>query len=418
MLDINYIKENLDKVKKSIEARKASLDLEQLIKFDDKRRELIAKVDNLRAKRNELSSHWRDEAARARDKGEGERVKSELKSLEKQLSEVEKEYKDLMLEMPNILLDEVPIGDASKNKIIRKEGKPPKFSFKPKDHIEQGKDLDIIDFERGVKVGGFRGYYLKNQGARLHWAVLQFAFDHLVQKGFSPIVPPVINRRFALMGSGQFPWGEEDTYKLGDEDFLVGTAEIPLMAMHADETFDIKDLPKKYVGISACFRTEIGSYGKDTKGLYRVHEFYKVEQVVLCEASEQESLGFFEDLQDNSEDILQELGLPYQVVCLSSEDMGKKAALTYDIETWMPSRQGYGETHSNSIVLDFQTRRLKIKYRDKDGQVKYCHALNNTAIASPRILIALLENFQTEDGSVKIPEVLQKYAGFSEIKPK
>lgn len=410
MLDINYIKDNLDKVKKSVEARKASVDLDQLLKLDDERRQLIAKVDTLRAKRNE--------AARARDKNEGIRIKEELQNQEKQLIEIEKQYQDLMLQVPNILLPDVPVGDASKNKIIRKVGKPPKFSFKPKDHIELGKLLSIIDFERGVKVGGFRGYFLKNEGAKLHWAILNFAMDHLVQKGFSPVVPPVINRRYALVGGGQFPWGEEDTYQVGEEDFLVGTAEIPLMAMHADETFDIKDLPKKYVGMSACFRTEIGSYGKDTKGLYRVHEFYKVEQVILCEADEVESVGFFEDLQDNSEEILQELGLPYQVVILSSQDLGKKAAMTYDIETWMPGRGSYGETHSNSIVLDFQTRRLKIKYRDKDGNIKYCYALNNTAIASPRILIALLENFQAEGSSVKIPEVLQKYTGFSEIKPK
>ncbi|MDD5147065.1 MAG: serine--tRNA ligase [Candidatus Daviesbacteria bacterium] len=410
MLDINYIRDNLEKVKKSIEARKADVDLDKLLKFDNERRELITKVDELRAKRNE--------AAKARDKGLGLRVKGELQELEKKLAEIERQYQDLMLQVPNVLIDEVPIGDATKNKIIRKEGELPKFSFKPKDHITLGKLLNIIDFERGVKVGGFRGYFLKNEGARLHWAVLQFALDHLVQKGFIPVVPPVVNRRFALTGGGQFPWGQEDTYKVSEEDFLVGTSEIPLMAMHADETFDIKDLPKKYVGMSACFRTEIGSYGKDTKGLYRVHEFYKVEQVILGEADEEESIGFFEELQDNSEDILQEIGLPYQVVVLSSEDMGKKAALTYDIETWMPGRGSYGETHSNSIVLDFQTRRLKIKYRDKDGVVKFCHALNNTAIASPRILIAILENFQTEDGSVKIPEVLHRYTGFSEIKPK
>lgn len=410
MLDINYIRENLEKVKKSVEARKANVDLEKLLKLDSERRKLIAQADDLRAKRNE--------AARNRDKGLGVRVKGELQELEKKLSEIEKQYNDLMLKVPNILLDEVPIGDATQNKVIRKSGEPAKFSFKPKDHIELGKLLDIVDFDRGVKVGGFRGYYLKNEGARLHWAVLQFAFDHLVQKGFSPVVPPVINRRFALLGGGQFPWNEEDTYKIDDEDFLVGTAEIPLMAMHADETFELKDLPKKFVGLSSCFRTEIGSYGKDTKGLYRVHEFYKVEQVVLCEADEQESLGFFEELQENSEEILQQLGLPYQVVILSSEDMGKKAALTYDIETYMPGREGYGETHSNSIVLDFQTRRLKIKYRDKDGNTKFCHALNNTALASPRILIAILENFQQEDGSVKIPEVLLKYTGFAEIEPK
>ena len=410
MLDINFIRDNLEKVKKSVEGRSADVDLDKLLKLDVERRESIIKIDELRTKRNE--------AAKARDKGLGVRVKGELQELEKKLSETEKQYNNLMLQMPNILLDEVPIGDATQNKIIRKEGEPPKFSFKPKDHIELGKLLNIIDFDRGVKVGGFRGYFLKNEGARLHWAVLNFAFDHLTQKGFQAIVPPVINRRFALIGGGQFPWGEEDTYKVGDEDFLVGTAEIPLMAMHSDETFDIKDLPKKYIGMSACFRTEIGSYGKDTKGLYRVHEFYKVEQVILCEADEQQSLGFFEELQDNSEDILEELGLPYQVVILSSEDMGKKAALTYDIETWMPGRGNYGETHSNSIVLDFQTRRLKIKYKDQDGNLRYCHGLNNTAIASPRILIAILENFQQEDGTIKIPEVLQKYTGFSEILPK
>ncbi len=410
MLDINFIKENLAKVKKDIQDRKIDIDLDRLLNLDTQRKELIQKVDAIRAKRNE--------AAKNRDKNQGIRIKQELQSLEKQLADIEKEWQGLMLQVPNILLDEVPRGDITQNKVIKTAGELPKFSFTPKDHIELGKLLNIIDFDRGVKVGGFRGYYLKNEGAKLHWSILQFAFDHLVQKGFSPVVPPVINKRFALSGGGQFPWGEEDIYKVSDEDFLVGTAEIPLMAMHSDETFQLKDLPKKYVGISACFRTEVGSYGKDTKGLYRVHEFYKVEQVILCEADEQESLGFFEELQDNSEDILQELGLPYQVVILSSQDMGKKAALTYDIETYMAGRGSYGETHSNSIVLDFQTRRLKIRYKDQDGKVKFCHALNNTAIASPRILIPLLENFQQEDGSVKIPEVLQKYTGFSEITPK
>ena len=410
MLDINYIKENIDKVKKSVEARKDDVDLEKLLKLDLERRNLIAKVDEIRAKRNV--------AAKEKNIETGKKIKDELGGLEKQLAEVEKQWNLLMLQVPNILLDEVPIGDAAKNKVIRKMGEPSKFNFKPRDHIELGKMLDIIDFERGVKVSGFRGYFLKNEGARLHWAVLNFALDYVSQKGFKLVVPPVIDKGFALLGGGQFPWGEEDTYKLGDDEYLVGTSEIPLMAMHADETLKLEDLPKKYVALSSCFRTEIGSYGKDTKGLYRVHEFVKAEQVVLCEADEKESLGYFEDLQDNAEGILQELGLPYQVVVLSSQDMGKKSALTYDIETWMPSREGYGETHSNSYVADFQTRRLKIKYRYKDGQTKFCHSLNNTAIASPRILIALLENFQKEDGTIVIPEVLQKYTGFSEIKPK
>ncbi|MDP3973482.1 MAG: serine--tRNA ligase [Candidatus Daviesbacteria bacterium] len=410
MLDINYIRENLDKVKKSIKDRKSDVDLDQLLKLDERRRDLISKVDELRAKRNE--------AAKVRDKNQGARVKDELQSLEKQLNETEKKWQELMYQVPNILMEEVPVGDATKNKIIRKNGELPKFSFSPKDHIELGRNLDIIDFERGVKVAGYRGYFLKNEGARLHWAILNFALDYISQKGFKIVVPPVIDRGFALLGGGQFPWGEEDTYKVGDDKYLVGTAEIPLMALHSDETINAADLPKRYIALSPCFRTEIGSYGKDTKGLYRVHEFYKVEQVVLCEADEKEALGYFENLLDNAEGILQELSLPYQVVCLSSEDMGKKAAITYDIETWMSSRESYGETHSNSYVTDFQTRRLKIRYRNKDGNTKFCHALNNTAVASPRILIALLENNQRDDGSIKIPEVLQKYTGFSEIKPK
>lgn len=418
MLDINYIRENLEKVKKSVEARKSEVDLDRLLVLDDQRRELTQKVDELRAKRNEQSSRWRTGAAKEKNIEAGKQIKEELKVLEKQLNEVEEEWKKLMFQVPNILLDEVPIGDASKNAGIRKEGEVPKFKFRVKDHIELGKSLDIIDFDRGVKVGGFRGYFLKQEGARLHWAILNFALDHISQKGFQVIVPPVIDKGFVLTGAGHFPWGEEDTYKVGEDEYLVGTAEMPLMAMHQGETFEVKDLPKKYVALSPCFRTEIGSYGKDTKGLYRVHEFYKVEQVILCESDEKETLGFFEDLQDNAEGILQELGLPYQVVCLSSQEMGKKSALTYDIETWMPGRESYGETHSNSICLDFQTRRLKIKYRDADGQTKFCYALNNTAIASPRILIAILENFQQENGSIKIPEVLQKYTGFSEIKPK
>lgn len=410
MLDINYIRDNLEKIKKSIEARKADIDLDKLLSLDSERKQLISQVDELRSKRNDAAKNKNIEA--------GKKIKQELTDLEKKLDEIEKNWEELMLQVPNVLLDEVPVGDASKNKVIRKQGEPPQFNFKPRDHLELGKLLDIIDFERGVKVSGFRGYFLKNEGAILQMAVLNFALDHLRQKGYQMIIPPVINKGFALEGSGQFPWGKEETYKLDEDEYLVGTAEAPLMALHSGEVFDIKDLPKKYVAFSPCFRTEIGSYGKDTKGLYRVHEFFKVEQVILCEADEQESLSFFEEMQDNSEEIMQELGLPYQVVVLSSEDMNKKFVVTYDIETWMPSRDGYGETHSNSSAFDFQTRRLRIRYRDKDGNLKFCHSLNNTAIATPRILIPLLENFQEEDGSVKIPESLQKYTNFAKITPK
>ncbi len=411
MLDINFIRENLEKVKKSVQDRKADVDLQKLLDIDDQRKKLISQVDELRSKRNQ--------AAVTKNIKLGTEVKNELSSLEKQLDKVEKDWQEMMLLVPNIMLEGVPIGDASQNKIIRKQGEPTKFSFTPKDHLELGKILDIIDVERGVKVSGFRGYFLKNEGAALQMAVLNFALDHLRQKGYQMIIPPVINKKMAFEGTGWFPWGEEETFKIENEDlYLAGTAEVPVTALHAGEIFELKDLPKKYVAFSPCFRTEVGSYGKDTKGLFRLHEFYKVEQVVICEADEQESLSFFEEIEGNAEEILQELGLPYQVVVLSSEDMGKKPALAYDIETWMPSRESYGETHSNSILLDFQTRRLKIRYKTKDGSVKFCHSLNNTAIATPRILIPLLENFQQEDGSVKIPEVLQKYTGFSEIKPK
>lgn len=411
MLDINFIRDNLGKVKESVKARKVSVDLDQLIKLDDQRRELIANVDELRAKRNV--------AAKNKDIETGKKIKGELVELEKQLNDVEGEWNKLMFQVPNILFDEVPVGDASQNKIIRKEGEIPKFPFTPKDHISLGKNLDIIDFDRGVKVAGFRGYFLKNEGARLQMAIVNFTLDHLIQKGYQMVIPPVVNKRVAFEGTGWFPWGEAETYKLeGEDSYLAGTAEVPVTALHADEILSIKELPKKYVAFSPCFRTEVGSYGKDTKGLYRLHEFYKVEQVIICEADEQESLGFFEEIEGNAEEILQMLGLAYQVVVLASEDMSKKAALNYDIETWMPSREAYGETHSNSILLDFQARRLKIRYKDNDGKVQVAHTLNNTAIASPRILIALLENFQQEDGSVKIPEVLHKYTRFSEIKPK
>lgn len=411
MLDINFIRDKKELVKKSVEARKADVDLDKLLSLDEERRKLIAQVDEIRARRNE--------AAKAKDVNLGTSVKGELQSLEKQLSDVEKKWQNLMLLVPNILLEEVPIGDASANKVIRKEGEPPKFTFKPKDHVELGKLLDIIDFERGVKVAGFRGYFLKNEGARLQMALINFTLDHLIEKGYKMIIPPVVNRRMAFEGTGWFPWGEEETYKLeGEESYLAGTAEVPVTALHADEVLSVKELPKKYVAYSPCFRTEVGSYGKDTKGLYRLHEFYKVEQVIICEADEQESLGFFEEIEGNAEEILDMLGLPYQVVILASQDMSKKAALNYDIETWMPSREAYGETHSNSILLDFQARRLKIRYKAEDGIVKVAHTLNNTAIASPRILIAILENFQQGDGSVKIPEILHKYTGFSEIRPK
>jgi len=257
---------------------------------------------------------------------------------------------------------------------------------------------------------------LKNEGALLQLAVIWFVFNKLVKKGYTPIIAPAIVKRFALFGCGQFPWGEQDTYKLNDEDsFLSGTAEQPVTSYFSGEILKEENLPKKFVAFSPCFRKEAGAYGKDTKGLYRLHEFWKVEQVILARNNIEETKKLHEELQKNSEEILQELNLPYRVLLMCSGDMGEPQMKKYDTETWMPSRNDYGETMSNSIMGDFQTRRLNIKYRTKDNKTEFCYSLNNTAIASPRILIAILENYQQKDGSILIPKVLQELIGKEKI---
>ncbi len=277
--------------------------------------------------------------------------------------------------------------------------------------------MDILDLERGSKVSGYRGYFLKNQGAVLHLAILFYSFKKLIEKGYTPLIPPAIVKGFTLFGSGQFPWGEQDVYKTNDDDsYLAGTAEIPVTAYYSGEILNEKDLPKKFVALSPCFRKEAGAYGKDVRGLYRLHEFWKVEQVIIAKSNLEEAKQLHEELQKNSEEILQDLELPYRQILMSTGDMGEPQIKKYDIETWMPSRNNYGETMSNSVMGDFQTRRLNIKYRKKNGQVEYCYSLNNTAMASPRTLIAVLENNQQKDGSIFIPKVLQSLTGFKEIK--
>ncbi|MCX6730233.1 MAG: serine--tRNA ligase, partial [Candidatus Roizmanbacteria bacterium] len=275
------------------------------------------------------------------------------------------------------------------------------------------------DFERGTKVSGYRGYFLKNQGAILHMALLLYVFKKLTLKGYTPMIAPAIIKKFTLFGSGHLPWGEKELYKLNGEDedaYLSATAEIPITSYFSNEILNEKDLPKKFVAFSPCFRSEAGSYGKDTKGLYRVHEFWKIEQVVIGSNDIDNARKVHEELQQNAEEILKDLGLPYRVLLMCTGDMGEPQLKKYDIETWMPSRKGYGETMSNSIMGDFQTRRLKIKYRNKAGETAYCYSFNNTAVASPRILIALLENYQQEDGSILVPEVLHDLTGFKVIK--
>ena len=423
MLDINYIRENLEKIKKAVKDKGLDVNIDELLEVDKKRRNLIAKVDNLRQQRNA--------AAKEKDIEKGKKIKEELGVLEDELTAEEDRFRHLMLYVPNIPSDDSPVGpDSNSNKEVSRWGEIPKFNFKTKDHIELGQLLDIIDLEQGVKTAGFRGYYLKNEGARLHWAILQYAFEKILQAGFTPLVPPTLVHENVLIGSGQFPFGKENIYQIANPGklatgqdlknplFLAGTSEPALLAYFMDKTLSEDKLPIKVCALTQCYRSEVGDYGKDTRGLFRVHEFTKVEQVVICRNDLEESEDLFATMQKISEEGMQELGIPYNVVATSTGDMGAGKYRMNDIETWMPSREKYSETHSNSNLTDWQARRLNLKFKTKDGQTYYCYTLNNTVIASPRILIALLENFQEEDGSVKIPEVLQKYTGFSAIHPK
>jgi seryl-tRNA synthetase len=417
MLDIQFIRENPDKVKKA--AKDKGLNpkvVDQVLELDKERRQLLIKVEELRAERNKLGK---------KDIKKGQEIKKKLKDLEPQLRKIEANYKDLMLQIPSVPVKEVPVGkDEKDNKLVRKWGKLPKFSFKTKDHIELGESLDLLDLERGVKVAGFRGYFLKNEAVLMQLGLMQYALEKLISKGFKAMISPTLVKRETLFNTGHFPWGEADIYKTfndekeEDERYLAGTAEVPLVSYHSGEILNEKDLPILYAGFSACYRREIGSYGKDTRGIYRVHEFLKIEQVVICRNDMKESEEWLEKLAGYAEEMLKELKLPYRVMMMCTGDMGEPQIKKYDIEAWMPSRKGYGEVMSDSLIGEFQARRANIKYRTKKGEVKYPHMLNNTALASPRILIAIWENYQQKDGSIRVPEVLQKYVGKKEIAAK
>lgn len=417
MLDINYIRENADKVKEAAKNKNRKVDIDAILKLDEERRELIQQAQKLREERNSVSKQKPSPEIIAR----GKELKEELKIIEDKLTTVEEQFTHLMLYVPNVPLEEVPVGkDETFNKELKKWGEIPTFDFQIKDHIELGTGLDILDLERGSKVSGFRGYFLKNEGAILHIALLFYVLQKLTKKGYTPFIAPSIVKQFTLFGSGHFPWGsEQDVYKLNEEDaYLSGTAEIPITAYHSGEVLQEKDLPKKFVGFSPCFRKEAGAYGKDTKGLYRLHEFWKIEQVILGKNNIEDAKKIHEELEQNAESILQDLKLPYRQLLMCTGDMGEPQLKKYDIETWMPSRNAYGETMSNSIMGDFQARRLNMRYKTAEGKTEYVYTFNNTAVASPRILIAILENYQQADGSVQIPEVLHQYTGFTEIKKK
>lgn len=423
MLDIRFIREHPEVVKEAARRKRIQVDVDALLEVDAQRRSLSEELDALRAQRNRVSREIPQLKGEARNKAilAMKEVAASIKSMEGTSREVEERYERLMLQVPNVPAEGVPEGEDDDDNVEAKRwGKPPTFSFEPADHIVLGERLDIIDIPRGAKISGTRSYFLKNEGALLEVAVCRFALDHIAAKGFTPMVVPHLVRDEAMIGTGYFPWGEEDTYRTGRDGLnLIGTSEVPLAAYHYDEILSEDELPKYYAGLSYCFRREAGSYGRDTRGLYRVHQFQKVEQVVVCRADTEVSRAEHEAILRNSEEVLQALRLPYRVVHVCTGAMGAPQVKKYDIETWMPSRGAYGETHSCSMMYDFQARRLKLRYRDGEGRIHFAHTLNNTVIASPRILIPILECFQQADGSVLIPEVLRSYInGLERITPK
>jgi len=425
MVDIRFIRDNPKIVKAACENKGHSPKVvENLLKQDEVRLDLLRKVESLKAERNKLNDELKKERTETLMK-QAKDLKKKLQDLEPTLRQADKTFHELMLQIPNVPFKEVPIGkDEKGNKKMRTWGKKLKFDFDPKDHVELGTDLDLFDIERGVKVAGFKGYFLKNDGVMLTLAIMRLGLDKLISEGYTPMIPPTINRRTILVNSGQLPWGEKEGYKLSTSEadsendyFLAGTAEWPLVSYHAGEILKEKDLPLKFVGFSPCYRREIGNYGKDTKGIYRVHEFMKVEQVVICKADDDESRKMHEQMLDYTEEIHQDLELHYRVMLMCTGDMGEPQAKKYDIETWMPGRNGYGETASDSIVTDFQSRRANIRYQTKNG-LKFVHMLNNTVAPSTRLLIAILETHQQKDGSIKIPKALVPYFGKKVIEPK
>ncbi len=419
MLDIKFIRENKDIVAAGAKKKHIDIDIDALLALDDKRRELQASIDAKRAEQNAASQGIVNASGTEKDAmiAKMTDLKKLLQQEEESMQEVLKEWQKMMVMVPNVPDMSVPDGESdADNQEVRKWGDIPQFDFTPKNHVELMLAHDMADFERGAKVAGFRGYFLKNDGARLEWALRRLVEDRFMNReGFIPMVVPSMVRREPFVGTGYLPQSEEDLYKTQDADYLAGTAEVATMGYYQDETIDKKDLPMKFFSYSPCFRREAGSHGKDTKGIFRIHEFQKYEQVVFCEASHEESVRLHEEITGNAEALLQELKLPYHVVVNCGGDLGLGQVKKYDIEAWMPSEQKYRETHSSSYFHDFQTRRLNIRYRDENGTLRYAHSLNNTALAMPRILCQIVENYQQADGSIMIPEVLRAYIGKDRI---
>ena len=419
MLDIKFIRENPDRVKEGVKKKGAKVDIGEVLELDKRKREILQALEDMRSKKNQASK----EIGRAKNEKEKKKIILEMKELDnnndrldKNLKELEKEFNRLMYKIPNLPLPEVPLGGEKDSVVVEKVGEKPEFDFRIKDYMEIGESLDLIDVKRAAKIAGTRFGFLKNEIALMEFALIRLAFDVLVEKGFIPVIPPVMIKSEMAMGMGfiQQTDDEEAYYLPKDDLYLTATAEQSLGSMHAGEVFEEKDLPKRYAGFSTCFRREAGSYGKDTKGIFRVHQFDKVEMFSFTKPEDSEKEHKF--LLEIEKSLMNELKLPYQVVNIASWDLGMPAAQKYDIETWIPSEKRYRETHSTSNCTDFQARRLNIRYKNKEGKLGFIHTLNGTAFAMGRILIAIIENYQQKDGSVLVPGALQKYLNFKVIR--
>ena len=415
MLDIHFIRENAEIVKSGAVKKHIEVDIDRLLAVDDERKQIRQELDAKKAEQNRHSNDISRASGIEKEKflESMRQLKAGMAESEERFKKVMEEWQRIMLAVPNVPDMSVPEGNGDADNLeLKKWGTIPDFSFAPKSHVELMTALDIADFERGSKVAGFRGYFLKGDGALLSYALWHFISDHFIKKGgFTPMIVPSLVRRESFMGTGYVPQSEEDLYKTQDSEYLAGTAEVATMGYHMNEVLDAKDFPIKYFSFSPCFRREVGAHGKDVSGLIRVHEFFKFEQVILCEASHEASVKYHEELTSNAEEMLQLLKIPYHVVVNCGGDLGLGQVKKYDIECWMPSEGKYRETHSSSYFHDFQTRRLNIRYRNENGEMKFVHSLNNTALATPRFLAVIIENCQQHDGTIKVPEVLVPYVG-------
>ena len=414
MLDINFIRQNPEKVKEACQKKNIDVDISKLLSLDKKKREILESIEKLRHQRN-LISEKKEQTQEERDRAKV--LKERIKNLNGDLEKIDKEFAEVISQIPNLPLDDVPVGkDEGDNVVVREVGNIPKFDFKPKDHLEIGENLDIIDVKRAGKVSGPRFGYLKREAVLLEFSLINLAFEVLLKKGFIPVIPPAMIKPEMMWGMGYFIKAPEEGFFVEkDKLYLIGTAEQSLGPLHANEVFNELEKPKRYFGFSTCFRREAGAYGKDTRGIFRVHQFDKVEMFSFCKPEDSiEEHQFFLKIE---EELMAALKLPYRVIRICTGDMAFPTASQYDIEAWFPGQNKYRETHSTSNCTDFQARRLNIRYRDKFGKLNFVHTVNGTAFAM-RPLIAILENYQRKDGKVDIPKVLQKYLGFKTIPKK